>query len=88
MLVRDRLDNGGYVIKSAEIEIMLETKGYNLIENGYNYLIKMPMDSVNEENVERLKNLYEKTAEDLELLKSTTTIETYYKELCELEKVL
>ena len=48
----------------------------------------MPMDSVNEENVERLKHLFETTQHNLELLKSTTSVETYYKELCELEEIL
>ena len=74
--------------KSTQIEQMLLSKEYNKIENSYNYLIKMPMDSVNEENIEKLKSLYEKTAQELDVLKSTPCIDTYYKELCELEKVL
>ena len=74
--------------KSAQIEEMLLSKEYNKIENSYNYLIKMPMDSVNEENIAKLKSLYEKTSQDLDILKSTPCIDTYYNELCDLEKVL
>ena len=41
--------------KSVEINEMLKEKKYDKHENTYYYLIKMPMDSVNEENVENLK---------------------------------
>ena len=74
--------------KSAEINEMLETKQYDKIDNSYNYLIKMPMDSVNEENVEQLKNEYDKTLIELEELKSKNIIDTYYEELEELKEVL
>ena len=72
--------------KSQEIEELFISKQYDKIENNFNYLIKMPMDMVNEENVEKLKNEYEYTTQCLETLKQTTIISMYYKELCELEK--
>ena len=74
--------------KSAEINEMLETKKYDKMDNSYNYLVKMPMDSVNEENVEQLKNEYDKTLADLEDLKNKDIIDTYYEELEELKEVL
>ena len=48
----------------------------------------MPMDSVNEENVEHLKREYEKTQKELDILKNTDIIDMYYDELCELEEML
>ena len=74
--------------KSTEINAMLKDKGYDKQENNYNYLIKMPMDSVNEENVKTLKNEYEKTQHELEMLKATQIVDMYYTELKELEKML
>ena len=74
--------------KSTEINTMLKDKGYDKQENNYNYLIKMPMDSVNEENVKTLKNEYEKTQHELEMLKATQIVDMYYNELKELEKML
>ena len=74
--------------KSAEINAMLKEKKYDMQEKSYNYLVKMPMDSVNEENVEILKNEYEKTQHNLELLKSTEIVDMYFDELMELEKML
>ena len=72
--------------KSSEIEAMLSSKQYDKIEQSYHYLIKMPMDNVNEENVQKLKNEYDHTCKSLETLKATTPISIYYNELCELEK--
>ena len=72
--------------KSQQINMMLEDKAYDKMENSYNYLIKMPMDSVNEENVEHLKEQYEKTKVNLEELKNKTIQDMYYDELDELEK--
>jgi hypothetical protein len=48
----------------------------------------MPMDMVNEENVEKLKNDYDSTKSCLEELKNMTNIQMYYKELEELEKAI
>ena len=74
--------------KSNEIETILTEKNYDKIENSYHYLIKMPMDMVNEENVEKLKHEFDSTKQSLEELKNTTTVSMYYKELCELEEAI
>ena len=60
---------------------LLEDKGYDKIENDdeYKYLLKMSMDSVTEENVEKIKGDYDKKNNELELIK-TKTIETMWSE--------
>jgi len=72
--------------KSQEIENILLNKSYDKIDDSYNYLIKMPMDMVNEENIEKMKNEYDNTRNTFNILKQTTIVEMYYNELCELEK--
>ena len=66
---------------------MLSEKKYNVIDNDsdYKYLVKMPMDSVSQENVEKL--LKEKGDKELELmiLKSTTIQKMWADELEQLE---
>ena len=74
--------------KSQEMETILTEKNYDKIENSYHYLVKMPMDTVNEENVEKLKNDFDSTKQALEDLKNTTIVSMYYKELCELDKAI
>ena len=74
--------------KSQEIEQILTSKQYDKIENSYQYLVKMPMDMVNEENIIKLKNEYDSTKESLDKLISTSHITMYYEELCELEKTI
>jgi len=72
--------------KSQEIEHILTTKLYDKIDNSYQYLVKMPMDMVNEENIIKLKNEYDSAKKSLDELLSTTPVTMYYEELCELEK--
>ena len=74
--------------KAQEIETLFVSKKYDKIENSFHYLIKMPMDMVNEENVSKLKNEYDYTCKSLETLKSTSITSMYYKELVELEKMI
>jgi DNA topoisomerase-2 len=74
--------------KSSQINEMLEEKEYDKIDNTFTYLIKMPMDSVNEENVERLKKEYEDIQSLLDKTMSTTIVEMYYEELTKLEEML
>jgi DNA topoisomerase-2 len=74
-------------MKKEAILHMLSEKKYNLIDNDsdYKYLVKMPMDSVSQENVEKL--LKEKGDKELELmiLKSTTIQKMWADELEQLE---
>jgi DNA topoisomerase-2 len=74
--------------KKEQVIEMLKSKGYNVIDNDeeYKYLVKMPMDSVTEENVERL--LKDKGNKELELekLKLTSTNKMWLTELDTLRK--
>lgn len=58
--------------KQKEIIDILENKGYSKIDddNDYKYLIKMPMDSVSEENVEKIMNEKQAKETELNILKS------------------
>ena len=68
--------------KKKEVLIkLLEDKMYDKIENDdeYKYLLKMSMDSVTEENVEKIKGDYYNKNDELELIKSKS-IETMWNE--------
>jgi DNA topoisomerase-2 len=69
-----------------EIYTILSTFQFVLGENNdYNYLIKMPMDSVSKENVEKLMKEHEQKKAELETIKAQTLEETWLKELSELK---
>jgi DNA topoisomerase-2 len=69
--------------KKEQVLEMLESKGYDIIDDDsdYKYLTKMPMDSVTEENVERL--LTEKGNKEAELatIKGTSINKMWNSEL-------
>ena len=69
--------------KKEQVLEMLESKGYDIIDDDtdYKYLTKMPMDSVTEENVEKL--LTEKGNKEVELatIKNTTINQMWSSEL-------
>jgi hypothetical protein len=52
---------------------------------GYKYLLKLPMDSVSEENVKKLLNEKEKKDKELSELTSKTVEQMWVKDLEELE---
>ena len=54
-------------------------------QQGYKYLLKLPMDSVSEENVKKLLNEKEKKEKELSELSSKTVEEMWVKDLEELE---
>jgi DNA topoisomerase II len=72
--------------KRAEITEMLQSKKFDTLDNDedYKYLIKMSMDSVTEENVEKLSTQYNDKLRELEILKETTTEQMWMKELDDL----
>ena len=72
--------------KSSEISKMLEIKEYDKHENSYNYLTKMPMDSLNEENIEKLKNEHDRISEKLKDFLGKSITQMYQEELDELEQ--
>jgi DNA topoisomerase-2 len=69
--------------KKDQVIKMLQEKGYDIIgdDSEYKYLIKMPMDSVTDENVEKI--FRERGAKELELetIKSTTINQFWCSEL-------
>ena len=69
--------------KREEVNDMLQSKGYNQMDedSDYKYLVRMPMDSVTEENVAKLlKNKGDKETE-LERVKTTTIQQMWKSEL-------
>ena len=53
---------------------------------GYKYLLKLPMDSVSEENVEKLRTEKEKKEKELTHLESKTTENLWHDDLAELKE--
>jgi len=74
--------------KKEEVIQMLKDKKYNTIneDEDYKYLVKLPMDSVTEENVARLNKEHADKVAELEYVKTTTTFQMWLKELDVLEK--
>ena len=84
-VLEDRLD----LRKKSRDDIneMLESSGFDkhLTENTYNYLTKMPMDSVCRENVERLMGEHAARKVELEKTKNTDIETIWLNELTELK---
>ena len=74
--------------RSTEINKMLEDKHYDKIDNSYNYLIKMPMDSVNMDNYTKLmKEVFAKEKYLAKVIK-TTIQQMYVSELNNLKETI
>ena len=71
-----------------QIYAILTSFSYVKIEDSYNYLIKMSMDSVSIENVETLKKQFDSKQKELDIIKKTTVEESWLNELNDLEKVI
>jgi DNA topoisomerase-2 len=73
--------------KKQEIIDMLTEKNYDKIDNDeeFKYLVRMPMDSVSEENVEKLLQDHQEKGDELERIKSTTIEQMWLSELDILE---
>ena len=69
--------------KHEEVVAMLTEKGYDKLEEHgeYKYLTKMPMDSVTEENVEKLLRENDHKQVELENIKKTTIYKMWMDEL-------
>ena len=67
--------------KSDEVFNMLKEKCYDTMDAEYKYLTRMPMDSVTEENVEKLNNEHEDKKAELESVKNTTKYQMWLTEL-------
>ena len=73
--------------KKQEITNLLKGKKYDIMEEDdeYKYLVRMPMDSVSEENVEKLVAEHSSKSVELVRIKNTTIQQMWLKELDILE---
>ena len=67
---------------------MMTEKQFNKVDDSFNYLIKMSMDSVSEENVDKLKKEYSEKQKQLKDLESMKINNIWLQDLIELEKEL
>jgi hypothetical protein len=70
---------------AAQVTELLTGMKFATIDDDFKYLIKMPMDSVTQENVESIMKEKETTEMDLEKLKATTLEKMWLDELITLE---
>jgi DNA topoisomerase-2 len=71
-------------MKKDAVYKLLSDKEYIIIDGEYNYLIKLPMDSVTEEKIAELENKFESKKIELEKIKSSTIENMWLHELEEL----
>ena len=69
--------------KKDEIITLLKSKNYDIVDEDedYKYLVKMPMDSVSEENVAKIMKSHEDKMTELELCITTTESQMWITEL-------
>ena len=72
-------------MKSEAVNELLTNKQYTKIDDDYKYLIKMPMDSVTEENVAQIMKEKETTEKDIDVLSKTRVQTLWSRELTKLE---
>lgn len=78
--------------KKDEIMKLLQDKGYqkiivaSVVDEEYKYLVKMPMDAVSEENVDKLMNEHKRKQQELVEIKATTCQQMWLRELLALEQ--
>ena len=73
---------------TEQIYTILQDLNYVKIEDSFNYLIKMAMDSVSIENVETLKKQYHTKQKELDVIRKTPIEESWINELNDLEKII
>jgi DNA topoisomerase-2 len=73
--------------KKDDVNKMLTDKHYDVIDgdNDFKYLVKMAMDSVTEENVEKINKEHKNKIQMLENIKATTVNQMWLQELSVLE---
>lgn len=71
---------------ATAVHELLTSKGYDLLDGDFKYLIKMPMDSVTQENVDKILKEKSDAETELELLKKTTLEAMWLSELEYLQK--
>jgi len=71
---------------TTEVSALLVGMAFDMIEGDFKYLIKMPMDSVTQENVANILKEKESTEQELSELMATTLEEMWGKELAQLDR--
>lgn len=71
---------------NQQVQDLMEGNKYDRIDGDFKYLIKMPMDSVTEENVANILKEKAETESELAILIQTTTSQMWLKELDLFEK--
>ena len=71
--------------KTNEAVVALLESGFDKLDGDYKYLIKMPMDSVTQENVNAIMKDKSDTEEALEILKATSCETMWMRELANFE---
>jgi len=66
---------------NGEITDMLTTRKYDKIDDKYDYLVHLPMNSVSVENVDKIKKQYEAKQLQLDTVKETTTTQMWNSDL-------
>ena len=74
--------------KKEEIYQILKTKKYDKLDDNYNYLLKMHMDSVSSENVESLIKQYNNIENQLNNIKKTSVENMWINELNKLKDTI
>ena len=74
--------------KNKEVSLLLKQNNYDTIDNDntYKYLVKMPMDSVTIENVNKHIKDRDDKLKELKILEKTKEMDLWIKELNELKK--
>jgi DNA topoisomerase-2 len=74
--------------KTAEVSAILKARNYAVIEEDtdYKYLVRLPMDSVTEENIAKIINERDRKLDELAVLKGTSEKQIWLNELNVLRK--
>ena len=71
---------------SVQVAELMAARNFDLLDGDYKYLVKMPMDSVTQENVEQILKEKDQCEKDLVVLLATTLEKMWYSELEAFEK--
>ena len=71
---------------AQQVSELMEARKFDKLEGDYKYLIKMPMDSVTQENVQNILKEKEETEKELSILTATTLEKMWLSELDEFER--
>jgi DNA topoisomerase-2 len=73
--------------KTAEVSAILKARNYRVVDEDtdYKYLVRLPMDSVTAENIEKIMQERDRKNAELETLKQTTETQLWLQELAVLK---